>query len=161
MLRAWRYLTNSQSAPRQHGASMVEFALVAPLLFMVVFGTIEIAQAFRNRSLFKDAVRTTARLAATQAEDCQARSLSKLSAMLAPVGLLNDLVSFNGEYLEGPLITDGEDIVRLRVRARLRLPCMACSLFGGGAGLFNVEEEVIAPLEDPEACLPHNAWSYP
>lgn len=48
---------------RQHGLSTVEFALVAVVLFMMIFGVIEIGRAFFVASALDEATRRGARVA--------------------------------------------------------------------------------------------------
>ena len=52
------------SIKKQEGLSTVEFALVALVLFMLIFGVIEIARAFFVTSLLDEATRRGARMAA-------------------------------------------------------------------------------------------------
>jgi Flp pilus assembly protein TadG len=48
----------------QEGQALVEFALVAPLLFLILFGIVQFGIAFMNSIALTDAVRTGARKAA-------------------------------------------------------------------------------------------------
>jgi Flp pilus assembly protein TadG len=48
----------------ERGQALVEFALVAPLLFMILFGIIQFGTAFMHSVALTDAVRTGARKAA-------------------------------------------------------------------------------------------------
>lgn len=50
---------------RQEGATAVEFALVAPLFFMVVWGTVEVGMLALASSLMEGAVREAARVGIT------------------------------------------------------------------------------------------------
>lgn len=52
-------------AVERRGAAVVEFALVAPLFFMLVLGVIEFGQAFMVSQLINSAAREGARLAIT------------------------------------------------------------------------------------------------
>jgi Flp pilus assembly protein TadG len=57
----------SRTSPRgrgDEGAALVEFALIAPLLFLLVFGIIEFGWAFYQSSDVRHGARETARLAA-------------------------------------------------------------------------------------------------
>ena len=54
---------------RQRGASIVEFAIVAPLLFLLLFGIIDFGWAFSQNLDVKHAAREGARLAAVNAAD--------------------------------------------------------------------------------------------
>jgi hypothetical protein len=46
----------------QRGAVAVEFALIAPLLILLTFGTIEFSSAYHDRSIAADAARSAARV---------------------------------------------------------------------------------------------------
>jgi Flp pilus assembly protein TadG len=54
---------------REHGASLVEFALVAPLLFLLLFGVIEFARVGHGFSTVWTAAREGARYATTVGND--------------------------------------------------------------------------------------------
>ena len=47
----------------QEGQALVEFALVAPLLFLILFGIVQYGMAFKDSITLSDAVRTGARQA--------------------------------------------------------------------------------------------------
>jgi Flp pilus assembly pilin Flp len=54
------------------GASVVEFALVVPILFLIVFGIVDFSRAFYTMSSLAAAVREGGRLAATARDPCRA-----------------------------------------------------------------------------------------
>ncbi|MDH3470579.1 MAG: pilus assembly protein [Acidimicrobiia bacterium] len=60
---------NRRAGDRERGASLVEFALVAPLLFIVLFGIIEVSWAFNQQLEVRHGARESARLAATNYGD--------------------------------------------------------------------------------------------
>lgn len=51
---------------RERGAAALEFALVAPLFFLVVFGGIEIGYMFRSHLTIQDTARVAARVASVE-----------------------------------------------------------------------------------------------
>jgi Flp pilus assembly protein TadG len=53
----------------QRGAAAVEFALIAPLLFMLIFGITEFGVAWSQREVYIQAAREGARYAAVGCED--------------------------------------------------------------------------------------------
>ncbi len=73
---------------RERGAAALEFALIAPFFFLVVFGGIEIGFMFRNHLALQDTVRSAARVAAVErnAVDADQEILRKINAR---VGELN------------------------------------------------------------------------
>jgi len=54
---------NCQSLRPRRAATSVEFAMVAPVLFLVIFGTIEVGRALMAQHALEEAVRVGCRLA--------------------------------------------------------------------------------------------------
>jgi Flp pilus assembly protein TadG len=54
---------------RESGATLVEFAIVAPVFFMMLFGIIEMGLAFHNRIVVDDAVQEAGRLGSALGND--------------------------------------------------------------------------------------------
>jgi Flp pilus assembly protein TadG len=75
---------------RDEGASAVEFALLAPVLFVVVFGIIGFGVAFMQLQTARGAVREGARAAAVVDADGVGRSASEVQAITvnASTGLI-------------------------------------------------------------------------
>ena len=73
----------------ENGQALVEFALVAPLLFLILFGIVQFGIAFKNSIALTDAVRTGARQAAVS------RTVANPVAATdsAVIGAANDLDS--------------------------------------------------------------------
>ena len=57
---------------RERGAAALEFALIAPLFFLVVFGGIEIGYMFRSHLTLQDTARVAARVASVERASDQA-----------------------------------------------------------------------------------------
>ena len=57
---------------RDRGAALLEFALIAPLFFVVVFGGIEIGYMFRSNLALEDAARSASRVASVQRSSAEA-----------------------------------------------------------------------------------------
>jgi len=66
---------------RERGAAALEFALIAPLFFLVVFGGIEVGYMFRSNLALNDTARNAARVAsvARAATDADAQILAEIS----------------------------------------------------------------------------------
>jgi Flp pilus assembly protein TadG len=60
---------NHEQAERERGAVAVEFALVMPLLLLILFGTIEFGRVYSEWQVFNAAAREGARCAAVQATE--------------------------------------------------------------------------------------------
>lgn len=52
-------------APRERGATLVEFVLILPIFVMIVFGTIEFASAYNDSAVVADAARAGGRIGST------------------------------------------------------------------------------------------------
>ena len=57
-----RMRENRSVRNREEGASLVEFAMIAPLLFVLIFGIVEMGLAFRDRLTVSSAVSAAARI---------------------------------------------------------------------------------------------------
>jgi hypothetical protein len=65
-MSAINYLRNATLAKKQRGVAAVEFALVAIIFFVLVFGIIELARALYICNTLQEVTRTAAALAATR-----------------------------------------------------------------------------------------------
>ncbi|MGZ8579860.1 MAG: TadE/TadG family type IV pilus assembly protein [Actinomycetota bacterium] len=88
---------------RQEGASAVEFALIAPLLFMVVFGILYFGLAFMKMQNMRSAVREGGRAAAVGAPSVGEIQTKVQSASLGSIP--------NGGDVAVSRLCDGEDSV--------------------------------------------------
>lgn len=71
----------------ERGASAVEFALLAPILFMLVFGIISFGLAFMELQTIRGAVREGARISAVGATTSQVQQkVEDASSGLVPAG---------------------------------------------------------------------------
>ena len=83
---------------RENGASLVEFALIAPLLFLLLFGVIEFAWVFSQNLDVRHGAREGARLAAVNYDvgplpSAPARSSTQTSTIVAEVCSRMDVAS--------------------------------------------------------------------
>lgn len=74
-----------RSKPRR-GVAAVELALVAPLLFTILFGIIEFGWMFSVKNTMINAAREGARVGALQSSD-YSDIVARVDAMIAPLGL--------------------------------------------------------------------------
>ncbi len=82
---------------RRSGASLVEFALVAPILFLLLLGIFEFARAFMVTELLKEAARKAARVATLEgATSSQIKAAATDFLTAAGVQSENVGVSVNG-----------------------------------------------------------------
>lgn len=96
-MNLWRRVSRARQSPdkksrRERGAALVEFALVAPLFFLVVFGGIELGLMARVSLTLNDASRTAVRTASIERDrvDADADILEDVNRRLG--GLNGELV---------------------------------------------------------------------
>ncbi len=90
----------------ERGAALVEFALVAPLFFAVVFGGIEIGLMFRSYLSLEDVTRASARVASVQrnADDADTAILNTIAARTNGLqGDVTKIIIFNAATLDDGL----------------------------------------------------------
>lgn len=75
-LRARRY--SSSLLRDRRGVSAVEFGLTAPILFLVVFGTLQIAQGYYIRTVLTGSINAAARKSSLQSGQTQTSALDTL-----------------------------------------------------------------------------------
>ena len=88
---------------RERGAAALEFALIAPFFFLVVFGGIEIGLMFRSHLALEDMSRSAARVASIErdAADADRVILSRIESKAAPLnGDITRVVIFSAPTLD-------------------------------------------------------------
>lgn len=100
---------------RERGAAALEFALVAPLFFLVVFGGIEIGLMFRSHLALQDMSRSAARVASIQrnAADADREILQRVASASGSLnGEVTKVIIFHAPTLDAglpPSCIDGTD----------------------------------------------------
>ncbi len=100
---------------RERGAAALEFALVAPLFFLVVFGGIEIGLMFRSHLAIQDMSRSAARVASIQRDnpDADREILKRVVNGAATLnGKVTKVIIFSAPTLDAtlpPACIDGSD----------------------------------------------------
>lgn len=95
----------SKDGSSERGASMIEFALVAPLFFLVLFGGIEVGLMFRSHLAVEDMSRNAARVASIQRDnpDADIAILGVIDELTAGLqGEVNKVIIFHA-----PTLNDG------------------------------------------------------
>jgi Flp pilus assembly protein TadG len=77
------------SLRKEHGQALVEFALVAPVLLLLLFGIVQFGIAFNNSISLTDAVRAGARAAVVAGPGLDAQVAAAKSAIAASAGGLD------------------------------------------------------------------------
>ncbi len=96
---------------RERGAAALEFALVAPFFFLVVFGGIEIGLMFRSHLALENMSRTAARVASVQrnapgADQAILENINAQAEILS--GDITKVIIFSAETLDADLSPDCE-----------------------------------------------------
>jgi Flp pilus assembly protein TadG len=85
----------------ERGAAAVEFALIAPLLFMLIFGIIQFGLAWSEKEVFIQAAREGARYAAVACEQSATCSTADVQARVTEAAV--------GYDVDGPIaVTPGQ-----------------------------------------------------
>jgi Flp pilus assembly protein TadG len=112
--------------PSQKGSAGVEFAMVLPLLLMLVFGTVEFGVLFYNRQMIVNASREGARAAITGEENAAIRQIVRNYCESKLIGLKDALVVTDDDITITP--PDGQD--DLSVSVAVDYPLLFASLIG-------------------------------
>jgi Flp pilus assembly protein TadG len=91
----------------ENGQTMVEFALVLPVLVVVLFGIIQFGTAFNNYVSLTDAARAGARVAAVsrQASDPVGTTVAKVKASAGDLDATQLGVTVTSDWLRGDDVT--------------------------------------------------------
>ena len=93
----------------ERGASTVEFALIAPLFFAVVFGGIEIGLMFRSYLALEDMSRSSARIASIERDNADADGaiLDRIAVRSSALqGDVTRIVIFKADTLDAEIPSD-------------------------------------------------------
>lgn len=82
-------MTRSRHAERERGATLVEFAIVMPVFFMLLFGNVEMGLAFHNRIIVNDAVQNAGSLGSALGNDVDV-DIEILDRLAADLGQLSN-----------------------------------------------------------------------
>ena len=91
----------------ENGQTMVEFALVLPVLVVLLFGIIQFGTAFNNYLSLTDAVRAGARVAAVsrQSSDPVGNTVAKVKASAADIDTSQVGVTVSSDWVHGDDVT--------------------------------------------------------
>jgi Flp pilus assembly protein TadG len=123
-------------AHRERGSSLVEFALVAPLLFMLLFGIFEIGRALYVQQALIFSAREGARLAAIEGVDAGPIE-ARVREVLGPIDA-------TGITISGP---DAQRMVRVTVESEVRI-LRGSALLGPLAGDITLRGESAVRFEN-------------
>ena len=98
---------NNNIIRNENGQTMVEFALVLPVLVVLLFGIIQFGTAFNNYVSLTDAVRAGARVAAVsrQSSTPVADTVAKVMASATDINTSQINVTVNSTWVHGGDVT--------------------------------------------------------
>ena len=83
---------------RENGAALVEFAVIAPLLMILIFGIVEMGLAFRDRLTVSSAVQSAARIGSVLGTENEA-DFATLQAITAGLNGQLDPTNITAVYI--------------------------------------------------------------
>ncbi len=104
------------------GQSLVEFALILPLLILLLFGTIEFGRVFSSSLVLTNAAREGARLGAVGKTDTQI--IQSVRDMCSPL-VDGDALDVEVQPTEGVRVPGGEVTVTVRYSVPLVTPVLS------------------------------------
>ncbi|MFZ5898721.1 MAG: TadE/TadG family type IV pilus assembly protein [Bacillota bacterium] len=104
------------------GQSLVEFALILPLLILLLFGTIEFGRVFSSSLVLTNAAREGARLGAVGKTDTQI--IQSVRDMCSPL-VDGDALDVEVQPAEGVRVPGGEVTVTVRYSVPLVTPVLS------------------------------------
>lgn len=109
---------------KSSGQALVEFALVLPLLLLLIFGTVEISKIGYSYVTLNNAVRSGARLASLGGLDGDIKNTVAASSPLFDINLLNVTITPN----ESNRKSGSEVIVNATYQVQLNTPVISLVL---------------------------------
>jgi Flp pilus assembly protein TadG len=96
-------MTKRANIKNERGQTMVEFALVVPLLFLVLFGIIQFGITFKNYVALTDAVRSGARVGAVSrlAVDPVAATTNQVNTAAGDLAASGMKVKVTSDWIHG------------------------------------------------------------
>ena len=134
---------------QESGSTLLEFAIVAPVLFIFIFAIIEFSLALSRQLILEQALHVAGRHGAVQTFNCLDQSQQRYMNYLANYRLIDtSRISFpsaNHRFSQ-----QGVDYFRFQVSSTI--PCITCGLFSS-QNEFQFERQVVYPLEHPLSCF--------
>ena len=107
------------AARDQDGAAALEFALMAPLLFLMIFGTLEMAHSFYVKGVLTGAVNAAARNSSLQTGPTSQTTIDAAVSKIIKTGVPNSTVTFTRKnYAEFTSIGKPEDFTDTNKNAK-------------------------------------------
>jgi Flp pilus assembly protein TadG len=140
----------SSSRRRSRGQSLAEFALVFPILMLIIGGIIQFGIIFWGQNTLNQVVRDTGRWAATQT-DCNPGTgtppiVATANAIASNSALVGSISSVTVNWTGTPCPpTDNQDEAWIHIRIDSQVPIFFPFVPGGGA-IFSETEYRMEPL---------------
>lgn len=122
--------------PRDSGQSLIELAIVLPILLLLVIGMVEFARAWMFQQLITNIAREGARLAVLPTSD-QAMVQTRVDQLLTAASINPASATVNLTICSGPNCTGQSDIVQIQVPYNFTLVGPIANLVCGGCGALS------------------------
>lgn len=116
------------------GAALAEFALVIPLLVILLSALFDFARISLEQTFVKDALRTAGRFGAAQQEQCLEQAMEKLERDLQTGFFTGGL---DIEVRESKYSLDAGGVPGLQIGISVSSSCYYCVLIGGGGAEYD------------------------
>lgn len=129
---------------RERGAAIIEFALVVPILFLLVWGIISFSRAYQRMNALTSALREGARVGSTL--DSISTIANRTTTIRAAVHNFSTAYGYTVDTSQ--VVVDPSAMVDIRVRV-VNYPLFAGLNFIGGLSSITVTREAIFRRERP------------
>jgi hypothetical protein len=133
------------AADNSKGATILECAIVYPLVFLRFFAIIDGGLLLLKHTIASNALYVAGRQAATLTENCEATARRTFEERMASFVDPSRIEDFSVRTITLP-----NGVPAIRVFGDVALPCVTCSFFFGGAMRFNKAADF--SLENPNTC---------
>ena len=103
-------MTFKRSKPGERGAAAVEFALILPVLLLLVLGLVEFGRAYNVQISLSNAAREGARYMAIHNHERDAEAAAKAAAILAAPSVFNPEITENDITISPSPCSGGEPV---------------------------------------------------
>lgn len=131
-----RFRLGRRGSARDRGQSLVEMAVVLPILLLLIIGMVEFARAWMFQQVITNIAREGARLAVIPTSD-QAMVQTRIDQLLTAASINPASTTVNLTICSGPFCTGQSDIVQIQVPYSFTLIGPIANFVCGGCGALS------------------------
>lgn len=131
-IRRWAIRGRADPLRGSSGQSLAEFALVVPMLLLLVIGMVEFARGWMVKQVITNVAREGARLAVLPSST-QAQVAARIDSLLTDSGINPGNASVTLSVCDGTGCTGQPDVVQVQVPYQFTLVAPVLSLVCGGS----------------------------